>query len=60
MGTFDNKFRSVKPDQSPYLFHFTKGTADEAKNAMYSIIEQKKLISKSNDYICFTASPITI
>lgn len=59
MGTFDNKFRSVKPDQSPYLFHFGKGTADEAKNAMYSIIEQKKLISKSNDYICFTASPIT-
>ena len=60
MGTLDNKFRRVKPDQSPYLFHFTKGTPEEAKNAMYSIIEHKKLISKSQDYICFTASPITI
>ena len=59
MGTFDNKFRRVKPDQSPYLFHFTKGTTEEAKNAMYSIIEKKKLISNSQDYICFTASPIT-
>lgn len=45
MGTFDNKFRSVKPDQLPYLFHFTKGTAEKTKNAMYSIIEQKKSIS---------------
>ena len=60
MGTFDNKFRSVKPDQSPYLFHFTRGPEEEAKKAMYSIIEQKELISKSNDYICFTTSPITI
>lgn len=59
MGTFDSKFRSVKPDQSPYLFHFTKGTAEEAKNAMNSIIEHKKLISKSTDYVCFTATPIT-
>lgn len=59
MGTFDSKFRSVKPDQSPYLFHFTKGTSEEAKNAMNSIIEQKKLISKSTDYVCFTATPIT-
>lgn len=59
MGLFDYKFRSTRVDQSPYLFHFTKGTPDEAKTALYSILEQKKLISRTQDYVCFTASPIT-
>lgn len=59
MGVFDYKFRSARADQSPYLFHFTKGTPEEAKGALFSILEQKRLISHSHDYICFTASPIT-
>lgn len=59
MGIRDYKFRSARADQSPYLFHFTKGTPKEAKDALYSILEQKKLISQAHDYVCFTASPIT-
>lgn len=59
MGVFDYKFRSSKMDQSPYLFHFTKGTVNEAKNALYSILEEKIIRSKTKDYTCFTASPIT-
>lgn len=58
MSEIDNKFRKVRFDQSPYLFHFTRGSIQDAKNSMYSILEQEKLISKS-DCICFTASPIT-
>lgn len=59
MGIFDYKFRSARMDQSPYLFHFTKGSPEEAKSALFSILEQKKLISLSHDYNCFTASPVT-
>ena len=57
MDIVDGKLRSKKLDQSPYLFHFTKGKLDQAREAMYSIIETEKLISK-NGYISFTASPI--
>lgn len=64
MGIFDYKFRRAKSDQSPFLFHFTKGTENNAKTVLYSILEQQKLISSqkqrdSDNYICFTASPIT-
>lgn len=58
MGIVDGKFRSKRLDQSPYLFHFTKGTLTQAGESMYSIIEQEKLVSQ-NGYISFTASPIT-
>lgn len=58
MSVLSDKFRTKKLDQSPYLFHFTKGTMQEAGEAMYSIIESQSLISKKG-YISFTASPIT-
>ena len=58
MGIVDGKLRRQKIDQSPYLFHFTKGTIEEAGNAMYSIIESERLIS-NRGYISFTSSPIT-
>lgn len=58
MGIVDVKLRSKRIDQSPYLFHFTKGTLEEAAHSMYCIIEMQKLISERG-YISFTASPIT-
>ncbi len=58
MGIVDGKLRRQRIDQSPYLFHFTKGTMEEAGKAMYSIIESEKLISRRG-YISFSASPIT-
>ena len=58
MSGIDEKFRKVRIDQSPYLFHFTNGTLDEAKAKMYSILDSQKLIART-DVICFTASPIT-
>ena len=58
MGIVDGKLRSKRIDQSPYLFHFTKGSLAQASESMYSIINQQKLIS-SKGYISFTASPIT-
>ena len=59
MGSISYKFRSVKLDQTPFLFHFTKGTAQKAKNTLYQILKGKQLKTEYNDYICFTASPIT-
>ncbi len=58
MSDKDEKFRKVRIDQSPYLFHFTSGTFDEAKAKMYNILDSKKIISEYG-VICFTASPIT-
>lgn len=58
MGIVDGNLRRQKIDQSPNLFHFTKGTIEEAGNAMYSIIESERLIS-TRGYISFTSSPIT-
>lgn len=59
MGNIADKFRRVRLDQTPYLFHFTKGTIEESKDSLFSILDQDKLISKYCDYICFSASPIT-
>lgn len=59
MGVSDYKFRSSKTDQSPYLFHFTKGDLKNAKDALHSILNSQKLVSAEDDYVCFTASPIT-
>lgn len=52
-----NTLRRLKPDLTPYLFHFTGGS-DPAGN-MKSILSHKKLIS-SKGYICFTDSPLTM
>lgn len=59
MSIGSDKFRTKKLDQSPYLFHFTSGTDGEAKDKLKSILSEKKLRARTNDYICFTASPIT-
>ena len=58
MGIVDEKFRKVRQDQTPYLFHFMRGTADEAKAILDNILKEERLIS-SKGYICFTASPVT-
>lgn len=58
MASNDYKFRSVRLDQSPYLFHFTKGTKQDAKNSLTEILSEQKLKSEKG-YICFTASPVT-
>lgn len=52
-----DKFRRVKPDITPYLFHFTKG--DNAKTELGQILEEQKLKTEKKDYICFTSSPLT-
>lgn len=59
MSIQSDKFRTKKLDQSPYLFHFIKGTKTQALNILKKILEERKLKSMSNNYICFTASPIT-
>lgn len=59
MSISSDKFRTKKRDQSPYLFHFTSGNEYEAAKILKTILQEKKLKSKKNDYICFTASPIT-
>lgn len=59
MSVKSDKFRIKKLDQSPYLFHFTSGTESEAKGKLKSILTEKKLRARNDDYICFTASPIT-
>ena len=59
MGSVDYKFRSARIDQSPYLFHFTKGEQQDAKNILYKIIEERIISSKKKPFICFTASPIS-
>lgn len=52
-----DKFKRVKPDITPYLFHFTKG--DKAKETLAAILQEERLCSICHDYICFTASPLT-
>lgn len=52
-----DKFKRVKPDITPYLFHFTKG--ENAKEKLDKILCEERLYSSSHDYICFTASPLT-
>lgn len=52
-----DKFKRVKPDITPYLFHFTKGR--DAKEILAKILREEKLVSSSHDYICFSASPLT-
>ena len=55
--TQSDKFRKVKQDATPYLFHFTKG--ESAINTLSKILEEETLISAKKPYICFTSSPLT-
>ena len=59
MSAKSDKFRKVRLDQSPYLFHFIKGNSVAAEATLMTILSEQRLISKVKDYICFTASPIT-
>lgn len=52
-----DKFKRVKLDITPYLFHFTKG--ENAKETLETILHEERLCSSSHDFICFTASPLT-
>lgn len=52
-----NKLRRLRPDLTPYLFHFTGGAKPE--DNMKSILAQKKLVSQRG-YICFTDSPLSM
>lgn len=58
MSVVDDKFRKVRCDQTPYLFHFMSGTPEEAKYKLSAVLKEEQLLGK-NGYICFTASPIT-
>lgn len=58
MADISNKFRKVRLDQSPYLFHFVKGEEKNPHSVLNKILEEKKLKSPRG-YICFTASPVT-
>lgn len=56
MSTLDIK--NSRPDISPYLFHFIKGTDCHAKKILNDILATNCL--KSNlPYICFTEMPLT-
>ena len=59
MSIGSDKFRTKKRDQSPYLFHFISGKEYEAAEILKTILQEKCLRSRKDEYICFTASPIT-
>lgn len=52
-----NTLRRLRPDLTPFLFHFTRGT-DPVGN-IKAILAQKKLKSQKG-YICFTDSPLSM
>lgn len=58
MSIIDIKFRRVRQDQTPYLFHFMSGKEEEAKAILGTILNEERLISPKG-FICFTASPVT-
>ena len=58
MSIYNDKFRKARRDYSPYLFHFINGDDDNPMKTMAAILTDLKLKSK-NDYICFSASPLT-
>ena len=60
MANQGDKFRVVKPDMSPYLFHFTKG--DNPLETLKKILMEQRLISTLHPYIsfyCFTCYSVT-
>ena len=58
MSVYNDKFRKARRDYSPYLFHFVNGDDNDPMGTMYAILKELKLKSK-NEYICFSASPLT-
>ena len=58
MSVYNDKFRKARRDCSPYLFHFVNGDDNDPMGTMYTILKELKLKSK-NEYICFSASPLT-
>ena len=57
MANPSNTLRRLKPDLTPYLFHFTGGPNPIVN--MKSILGQKKLVS-GRGFNCFTDSPLTM
>ena len=57
MSNPSKNLRKIRPDLTPFLFHFTKG--DSSESNIKSILNQKKICSKRG-YICFTDSPLTM
>ena len=58
MSVYNEKFRKVRRDYSPYLFHFIKGETSNPIETMTNILNEMKLKS-GRGYICFSASPLT-
>lgn len=58
MAYLNDKFKKARLDQSPYLFHFIKGSDPDPLGTLKKILEEKRLISKYGR-ICFSASPLT-
>ena len=57
MSNPSNTLRRLRPDLTPYLFHFTCGSTP-ADN-MKLILWQKKLVTTCG-YICLTDSPLSM
>lgn len=58
MGKISDKFRKVRLDQSPFLYHFINGSDEDPFKTLTEILSSKKLKSKLG-YVCFSASPLT-
>ena len=58
MSVYNDKFRKARRDYSPYLFHFINGDDNDPMKTMTTILAELKLKSR-NEYICFSASPLT-
>lgn len=57
MSNPSNSLGRLRPDLSPYLFHFTSGSTPVEN--IKSILRQKKLASERG-YICLTDSPLSM
>lgn len=57
MNEFLAKVKSLRPDISDWVVHFTQGSADEAKEALREIL--KDGLRNRGPGICFTESPIS-
>lgn len=55
MNPSDN-LRQNRIDLSPYIFHFT---SDNPVETLKKILNERRLYSKTKEYVCFTETPIT-
>lgn len=58
MTYINDKFKKVRLDQSPYLFHFVNGKDSNPHETLRTILSEKKLRSLYGRN-CFSASPLT-